>query len=138
MTRLITSMTVITFLVGLAGCNRPASREMQKSSQNLMAISKAYRKATQKLGMPPTNLDMMSAELKELGDPEILLVSPEDNERYVILFGANADANPAQVVAYEKNGKDGKRFVLFGHIVWYLTDEELRSKPFPPGKKAPS
>ena len=128
---------ILSALVCLVGCKQPVAKELQKSPQNLVAIRKAYLKATARLGAPPRTLDQMSAELKEQGDPDTLLRSPEDNEKYVIHFGAVADANPAQVIAYEKVGKEGKRYVLFGHIVWFMTDDELKSKKFPAGYSAP-
>ncbi|MSU80564.1 MAG: hypothetical protein EXS16_21055 [Gemmataceae bacterium] len=126
-------------LGGMTGCRKTAmSKSMQQSPQNLMSFGKAYREATLRLGQPPASLDQMAQELKDLGDTDQLLRSPEDNENYVIHWGAAAHANPAHVLAYEKVGKDGKRYVLWGHIVWFLTDEELKTKPFPPGYRAPA
>ncbi len=51
----------------------------------------------------------------------------------------NLSGKPAEipVLAYEKNGVDGKRLVLQVRYVTLVSDEDLATLPFPPGFKAP-
>ena len=110
---------------------------MQESSSNLMAIFRAYKAATDKKGQAPTKRADLLEFLNEAGDPEKILRSPDDGEEYVIHWGVNLESTDALVVAYEKTGRGGRRYVLRGHVVFSLTDEELKKVPFPPGYAAP-
>jgi hypothetical protein len=123
-------------LIG-SGCRSTTSKAVPESSRNLRCIRDAYLKATEKLERPPANLQELMPFLKEEGEPDQILRSPEDGQDYVIHWGADANANPAVVLAYEKQGKDGRRYVLWGPIVWFLSDEELKQKPFPPEHPCP-
>lgn len=106
------------------------------SPTNLKAISVAYMKATDKLGRPPAKLQELEPFLKELGSEDFLR-SPEDGQEYVIVWRTDPNANPALVLAYEKEGKSGRRYVLWGNKVWYKTDEEIKTLKFAPGYKLP-
>jgi hypothetical protein len=68
----------------------------------------------------PANMEELKAwakklpktRLADLGieDVEAIFVSPRDNQPYVLVHGG--PAGPWQVVAHEKTGKDGKRYVV--------------------------
>jgi hypothetical protein len=124
-----------------AGCGpgKPVEVSSPASYQNLKSISLAYFDATAKLGRPPGNLNDLMPFLKKQGDPAVLLRSPDDGKDYTILWGVDVRAAkpPYPVLAYEQEGKDGKRFVLEGRNVARVTNDEFKKAPFPPGHKAP-
>jgi len=115
---------------------------MPGSTQNLRQIGAAYVKALDKLERPPNNVEELKPFLKEFGDPATILRSPDDGQDYKILWGvdvrtAKGPNGVMTVLAYEKDGKDGKRYVLIGRSVNHMTADEFRAAPFPPGHKAP-
>jgi hypothetical protein len=80
-------------------------------------------------------------------DGDDVFHSPRDGEMYVILWGVKAadlqrssNADPAQrfpVLAYEKRGTDGQRYVLqMPPQVTLMSDEELKKARFPAPHKA--
>jgi hypothetical protein len=78
----------------------------------------AYIDATEKLGHPPKNVEELKPYLKEFGNPEELLISPNDGEPYVVVWGVDTSrGGPTeyqgmwQIIAYEKKGTGGKRAV---------------------------
>lgn len=125
----------IAFVLGVAalvgGCNRPTIKEAAKSSQNLILLQHAYSKAIQELKRPPDNAKELAPFLVEPGAIDEILRSPDDGEPYVVHWGVDPRAGEAVVLAYEKNGKNGRRFVLWGHVVQRLNDEEFKTTRFP-------
>ncbi len=129
-----------------AGCGSSGDvsvHQVTGSYQNLMAIGRAYFQATNRLDRPPLRTDDLMPELKKQGDPAILLRSPDDGQDYKILWGVDGrkirgPASDYPVIAYEQQGKDGKRYVLQFRQVAHLTDEEFKKAPFPPGHRPPN
>jgi hypothetical protein len=129
----------------LTGCGfEPAKTEFSLSRQNLERIGVAYFKATvdPDRDRPPKNKQEIIPYLKEFGNPAELLRSPDDGQDYVILWDVDvrklsARAARSTVLAYEKQGKNGKRYVLLVREVEQMTDEQLQNASFPPGHKAP-
>jgi len=63
----------------------------------------------------PDNSKRLQAEFPQVTDVDKLLISPRDNQPYVIFYGAIAKGSGpggGPVVAYEKVGVSGKRFVV--------------------------
>lgn len=124
------------------GCGTdPSKQVVPASKQNLQHISAAYFQATDKVQAPSGPSDL-TPFLKAMGDPAQILKSPDDGQNYVILWNVDVKKLTAKdmttkVLAYEKQGTDGKRWVLLTRDVRQLTDDELRQAPFPPGHKAP-
>ena len=118
-------------VLGLAGCGHtpPAAPAKGSVQANLEAICNAYRKASNDLKRPPKSLDEFKTYLKQYGDPEQLLVSPRDGQPIVVVYGADIWEEPSptnpQIIAYEKVGKDGKRFAVMpmGAVIPYTADE---------------
>jgi hypothetical protein len=142
---LLCSAAFLFGVLGLAGCGSKPQvvAEVSPSNQNLRAISTAYLQATDTLGRPPNNLEELKPFLKGQGGPEAILTSPDDGEPYTILWGVDYRTVPmygstAPVLAYEKQGKGGKRFVLRMRDVTQLTNEDFQKATFPPGFQAPS
>jgi hypothetical protein len=77
----------------------------------------AYQDANTELGRPPKNADELKRFLKQFGDPDALLISPNDGEPYVVIWGANPVGGPTDyegmfpILAYERKGADGMRAV---------------------------
>src|SRR5262245_45050551 len=123
----------VGLLVGLAaiGCSSRAtpSAAAVSETENLSKIERAYDKAIQKLGRPPADTEQLKPFLKEFGDPDKILRSPRDGQPYVILYGVHIRKvkleMPPPIWAYEKNGVNGKRYVLTVMGAVPMTDEEF-------------
>ena len=124
------------------------------SAKNLDDILWAYARATTALGYGPRNKDELAPFFKVEPDPDEpdrpvrsvdvanVYRSPNDDQDYVIDWGFDIrelDRNPKYwpVIAYEKSGQNGKRYVIQGRYVRLVTDEDLADLPFPEGFKRP-
>lgn len=141
--------SLFLFACGLvAGCGQTIITGEEKApptevEKRLLAIGDAYVRATAKLQKPPANVNDLMPFLKQVGKPEELLKSPEDNKNFEIVFGSNligqkATGTEVPIVAFERTGKDGKRNVLRGdRETLLMTEAELRSAKFPDGYRLP-
>jgi hypothetical protein len=136
---------VLAGLLGLAGCSgTSADRPLAPTEERLSRLGKAYLHACHRLGRAPRNAAELKPDLE--GDvPGDFFRSPNDGEEFVILWGVDFTQllpgrdDPFTVGAYEKQGVNGKRYVLrFPVGVVQMTEEELRKAVFPPGHKPPS
>ena len=124
------------------------------SASRLRTIVVAYAKATDELDHPPGSKEELLPYLKSQPDPDdsdtpvkeidvdALFRSPTDGENYVIFWGVDCREfsgfpRTQPVLAYEKEGKDGKRVVAQGRYVRTVTDDEFAELPFPKGRRAP-
>jgi hypothetical protein len=97
----------------------PPSVEAQQSIQNVAKWYGLYRQNNG--GKTPPNeaefLKYIENTLKGRGDtldPDQLLTSPRDGQRYVVLYGEPISTNPEKnVVVHEKEGDGGKKLVAF-------------------------
>ena len=129
----------LLLLAGLAlcGCSAaPPPAVNTEEAANLRAIQEAYNAVTRKLGRPPNNLNELKPALQERGHADEVLRSPRDGQPYVILWGVKPGAGPtpglpAALVAYEKEGAAGKRYVLTTLGVVPLADEEFARVTLP-------
>jgi hypothetical protein len=122
---------------------KPVEAKVDEARVHLQTIAAAYEFAVQRNGRPPQNLDELRPFLQDRQQPGKtldVLRSPNDGENYVIIWGvdyrelATQVPNPYVVLAYEKSGKAGKRYVLVRpNFVTVMTDAEFRTAPFPPG-----
>lgn len=95
-------------------------------------------------GTPPpkTKADLL-AIFKISNFPKELLISPNDGQEFIIVYdvelkGLKVGDAQLPVVAFEKSGKDGKRYVLRGmNTIVQLTDDQLKSSVFPAGYNFP-
>lgn len=102
-----------------AGCGEKVHVVPQTSCEkSLSTIVLAYMEAQGRLNHPPKSTDELRPFLKELGDPETLLISPNDGEPFVIVWGVDTGrGGPTpypglwSVLAYEKKGKGSSRVV---------------------------
>ena len=90
---------------------------MTAAEKELAYIATAYSDAHTKLGHGPKDAEELKPFLKAFGDPDDLLVSPNDKQPYIVVWNANPTGGPTQyqgmfpIVAYEKEGSGGRRAV---------------------------
>lgn len=128
-------------VLALIGCKN-ADRPLAPAEDRLLKIGNAYVNAVNKNKTVPKSVADIKAFLE--GSLDDVLISPGDGEKFVILWGIDYNQlppgkdDPFTVAAYEKNGVDGKRYVLrFPRSVVLMTDEEFRKAIFPPGHQCP-
>jgi hypothetical protein len=107
------------------------------SYENLQSINGAYSKAARTLGHPPKDRAELEPFLRELGDPETILVSPRDGAPYVIVWNVDMQKNKGAIpiVAYESRGQGGNRFTSNGRVILQMTDADFEKATFPPGHR---
>jgi hypothetical protein len=100
----------------------------------MVTVGQAYRDASAALKRGPKGIDELKPYLKKYGDPEQLLVSPNDGQPYHIVWGVtpsrpSQNAQKQRFLLYEQSGKGGKRYALdFMLRPHHLTDRELEEK----------
>lgn len=142
--RLLPLSGLSLLLAILCGCGGNAERPTppQITDPTHLALEKIGNAYVRVQGVPKSKADLLPI-LKSFGKPEDILKSPNDGQEFVIVYGVElrmmkATGNDVPVVAFEKTGKDGKRFVLRGRdAVSQLSDAELRGATFPQGYKLP-
>jgi hypothetical protein len=123
------------------GCGAPGAPAPKDdpTAEHLEKLGDAYLRVTINLNRPPNNVKELLPTLQQMGGGDKLLHSPSDGQDFVIVWGAElrqlkARGNDIPIVAYEKNGKDGRRYVLRGRSeVVLMTDGQLRGAKFPAG-----
>jgi hypothetical protein len=107
-------------LLGLAFAScRPSVDvvSLSQAEQELTYIAMGYSDAHSQLGHGPKDAEELKPFLKAFGDPEDLLVSPNDKQPYVIVWNVNPIGGPTPyqqmfpILAYEKEGVGGKRAI---------------------------
>lgn len=134
-----TSLLVVW--LGLPGCSSKPLKREEPGAVNLRKISQAYDVADLKIGHPPRSVDELKRcfkEIGETGDPDQILRSPRDGELYVIRYGAPLDSDARDIIlAYEKNGAEGKRYVLTqARRVQVVTDGQFATAKFAASRKS--
>ena len=126
------------FLIGCGG----EKIEPLTTDPTVIALDKigsAYIRGTP----PPKTKAELLAIFKSSSYPKELLISPNDGQEFIIVYdvelkGLKVSGAQLPVVAFEKSGKDGKRYVLRGmNTIVQLTDEQLKSSVFPAGYNFP-
>jgi hypothetical protein len=119
-----------------AGCSsatKPDLRrlELSKEEEAIFQVGRAYNDATKALKKPPGSIKELKPYLKKYGDPDEVLISPNDGQPYQISWGMMAMRPPKSrqdglLLVYEKTGKDGKRYGLdFRLHVFQMTDAQF-------------
>jgi hypothetical protein len=108
---------LLLLLAGLTGCGSGVKVvPLSKAEKALSVIAMAYGEAHSRLGRGPKNADELKPFLKEFGDPEELLISPNDGQAYVVVWGVDPTrGGPTEyqqmfpILAYERKGTGGQR-----------------------------
>ncbi len=121
-------LAVAAFLVlpAVLGCSGPSRKAREITESNLKPLAILYGQfLSQHRGQPPKNEAEFRGFVKSLNPAQLaamtanrevdsLFISPRDQKPYVVVYGkAKGPAGPggAPVIAYEQEGKDGRRFV---------------------------
>jgi hypothetical protein len=108
-----------------------APDELTPEAEAILHVGQAYRDAYTARKKPPSSIKDLKPYLTKFGDPDKVLISPSDNQPYEITWGVVPRHPPRSMkvspfLVSEKNGKDGKRYVLdFTFKVRYVTEEEF-------------
>ncbi len=139
----IAAWAVALVLACLAGCSSSSNdtpEPVTATQENLTKIGRAYVKYTKEKGRPPKNVDELKPLLAKSGDPDTILVSDRDHLPLVICWGADTRgshtwAKSVPVLAYEKEGQGGSRYVLLFQecFVQLMSEKQFREASFPPG-----
>jgi hypothetical protein len=102
----------------LAGCKAKVHVvPFSPAEHNLKHIAMAYGDAHGQLGRGPKSAEELKKFLAVFGNPDELLVSPNDGQPFVIIWGVNPAGGPTEykqmfpILAYERQGKGGYRAV---------------------------
>jgi hypothetical protein len=89
-----------------------------------------------KRGKPPAGPDDIEAFLPAGVSVDDALRSPRDGQPFVVLWGADhrkgMDVKPL-VIAYEPQGKDGRRMVFTAMVVFAMSEAGFKEARFPAG-----
>ena len=136
---LLIPLFLIFMLLGCGGQEKPSAVTTEPTEIALNKLGAAYIRGTPP---PKTKAELLSI-FKSCNHPKELLISPSDGQEFIIVYGVELKGlkvSGAQlpVVAFEKSGKDGKRYALRGmNTVVQLTEAQLKSSVFPDGYKFP-
>jgi len=140
-----TRVSVLLMMLAISGCG---SDELNSSTAaKLKGLATIYLDyAVAKKGQGPSSEEVLKKHLRSLPDfvlkmngidpssPESVFVYDRDKEPFVVLYGitiSGISGKSAPLVAYEKTGNKGKRFVVFANCkVEYVDEarfEELKS-----------
>ena len=106
-----------------------------------MAINNAYLQFLHTHKQPPKSWADLKPLLATTENADQPWCSARDGQPLVVCWGANVTkwhdwGQKTPVLAYEKQGADGKRYVLTAvGSVELLADEDFHEASFPPGQK---
>ena len=131
MRSLLICSLLLTFLIGCA----PTPQKIDPTRDRLARISSAYLRACQQ-GTPPTKQEELTPLLKATEPPADTFLSERDHQPFVIVWNVNALApqDRIPILAYEQQGREGKRFVVDTmQNVREIAANEFAQLPFPAG-----
>lgn len=107
-------LLVLAHATGCGGSG-PNVVPLSKAEKALTFVALAYGEAHARLGRGPKDADELKPFLKEFGNPDELLVSPNDGQPFIVVWGANPRGGPTEykqmfpILAYESKGTRGRR-----------------------------
>ena len=127
----------------LVGCSTSpivVDKTVDPTAANLLKIGSAYNRFCAQNKRPPVAAKDIQGLLPP-AEAEAILRSPRDGEPVVVCWGVDVTkgapwATSTPVLAYEKKGADGARYVLttMGNVE-LMPEQDFRSASFPPGHK---
>jgi len=109
------------------GCSSKVNNvEPPKEWFNIIYVGTAFTEAEAKLGRVPKNAEELKPFLQRFGNPDELLISPNDGLPFVVRYGVVNKGSGYPVIAYEQKGKDGKHQIIDTQLMpRKITDEQL-------------
>ncbi len=115
-------LAAIAVCVLSSGCGGSGRESQEREESNLKPLALLYGQFIgQHRGRPPANEEELKEFIRSTGsqqlasfgvtDPNSLFISSRDQKPYVVLYGVGAPLGAARVVAYEREGKGGTRFI---------------------------
>jgi hypothetical protein len=128
---------------GSSGCSSPAASDEDENTTDLRSIGRAYDAVIGMRNKPPRSVGEIKQVLVDfhdvgwVGPPDEVLISSRDGQPYVIILGADLGAEVSKdVLAYEKKGAEGKRYVLLtSRDVLQMSEDEFAQATFAMGHK---
>lgn len=124
---------VVLFGTGCAGGDRLAS---SGESTRLLALASMHARFQSATGRPPADEQQFKnfiaergATLKRMGvnSVEEIFVSERDGQPFVVVYGKRPSGMAASIVAYERQGVDGRRLVAHSmRMIEEVDDERFR------------
>lgn len=138
-TYILPSLLAFTIAWGCRSQPEVVEQPIDPTQQQLILIGGAYRQYTLEKQTPPSNPEDLKQIIARLGGNDSVWVSTRDGEPFVIVWNLDLRQPPTwakstPVLAYEKKGKNGKRFVrtVVGSVE-ELSEKEFAAASFPPG-----
>ena len=111
---ILPSLGTALLLAALTGCGSSNVHvvPLTTAENRLTKIAMAYDDASADLGHPPKNAEELKPYLKQFGDPEELLVSPNDGKPFIVIWGKKLGGGPTEyksmfpILAYEQSGSN--------------------------------
>jgi len=115
-------LSVLVVCLVSVGCGRARREAQQRQDSNLKPLAILYGQFLGRHeGRPPADEQEFKQFIRSSGseqlarfdvaDLESLFISSRDQKPYVVLYGDEAPLGSARVVAYEREGQGGTRFV---------------------------
>jgi hypothetical protein len=130
---------VLALALGCSQSPNVVINEMDPAQDQLLKIATAYHQVNLDRGTPPRSPAEIKSALASRGDGPEVLISPRDGKPFVIAWGTEiaqieVDVENPTIMAYEKLGKDGRRFALMtAGNVQLLSDEQIAAARFAKG-----
>lgn len=118
---------VLVLLIGSSGCGRSPEVIVDPTTDRLGKILQMYSQATREAEKPPRSIADLKAIAKKREYGDEVFKSENDGEPFVIVWGIDI-RNPhptPPVIAHEKVGRAGKKWVVDTMTPRLLSDDEL-------------
>lgn len=130
-------------LVLLTGCGPEVNKvevKLDPTQERALAVVHAYSDYLQEHHKPPHTEADLRPILEKKGNPDELLTSARDGQKFVIIYDLNLSEpqtwqkDGTGIIGYEAKG-DGKTRVVMqvARNAWAMPVEQFRAATFPPG-----
>jgi hypothetical protein len=123
---------VAAICASFVGCGPPTSAPQPDAKVRLTQVLRLYTAYQEKNRKPPANEQALRDFAQKLtpaereasllvDDLESIFTSPRDNQKFEIRYNMRIDPGQNRAVAWERSGKDGRRFVALtnGYVEEY-------------------
>jgi hypothetical protein len=129
--------------LALAGCGPDVNKvdvKLDPTQDRALAVVRAYSQFLQENNKPPHSEADLRPILEKSGNPDELLTSARDGQKFVIIYDLNLSEpqtwqkDGTGIIGYEAKG-DGKTRVVMqvARNAWAIPEEQFKKATFPPG-----